>query len=92
MNFSIVMGSGRNKICGAIGIIDFSKYLSSGGVVERFKDIRFFKNFKIHEELGVLRWGNEVALCSTVSLPEPDHEHSTFLLIDIHPEHLPLWV
>jgi hypothetical protein len=51
------MGSGRNKICGATGIIDFLKYLSSGGVVERFKDIEFFKSFKIHEELGVLPCG-----------------------------------
>lgn len=45
---------------GATGIIDFSKYLSNGGVFERFKDIEFFKDFKIHEELGVLTWGDEV--------------------------------
>ena len=45
---------------GATGIVDFSKYLLKGGVFERFKDIEFFKNFKINEELGVLTWGDEI--------------------------------
>lgn len=45
---------------GATGIIDFSKYLSKGGVFEKFKDIEFFKNFKINDELGVLTWGDEI--------------------------------
>ncbi len=45
---------------GATGVVDFSKYLSRGGVFEKFKDMEFFKNFKINEELGVLTWGDEV--------------------------------
>jgi len=45
---------------GATGVVDFSKYLSKGGVFEKFRDIEFFKNFKINEELGVLTWGDEV--------------------------------
>lgn len=45
---------------GAKGIVDFSKYLSKGGVFEKFKDIEFFKSFKINEELGVLTWGDEI--------------------------------
>jgi len=45
---------------GATGIVDFSKYLLRGGVFERFKDLEFFKNFKINEELGVLTWDNEI--------------------------------
>jgi hypothetical protein len=45
---------------GAKGIIDFSKYLSKGGVFEKFKDKKFFKNFKINEELGVLTWADEI--------------------------------
>ena len=44
----------------ATGVIDFSKYLSKGGVFEKFKDMEYFRNFKIHEELGVLTWGDEV--------------------------------
>ena len=45
---------------GATGVVDFSKYLSKGGVFDKFKDIEFFKSFKINEELGVLTWGDEV--------------------------------
>ena len=45
---------------GASGIVDFSKYLSKGGVFEKFNDMEFFKNFRINEELGVLIWGDEV--------------------------------
>lgn len=45
---------------GAAGTVDFSKYLSRGGVFEKFKDIKFFKNFTINKELGVLTWNNEI--------------------------------
>ena len=45
---------------GAKGIVDFSKYLSKGGVFEKFKDLEFFKSFKINEELGVLTWADEI--------------------------------
>ncbi len=44
---------------GAAGIVDFSRYVSKGGVFEKFKDIEFFKKFRIHEELGVLTWGDD---------------------------------
>ncbi len=45
---------------GVSGIVDFLKYLSKGGVFEKFNDMEFFKNFRINEELGVLTWGDEV--------------------------------
>ena len=45
---------------GATGIVDFSKYLSKGGVFKKFRDLEFFKNFKINQELGVLTWGDEI--------------------------------
>jgi hypothetical protein len=45
---------------GKRGIVDFSKYLHKGGVFDRFKDIQFFKNFKINEELGVITWQDEI--------------------------------
>lgn len=45
---------------GAKGIVDFSKYLSKGGVFQKFQDLEFFKNFKINEELGVLSWNDEI--------------------------------
>lgn len=45
---------------GASGIVDFSKYLLDGGIFEKFKNMEFFKSFKINEELGVLTWGDEI--------------------------------
>jgi hypothetical protein len=45
---------------GATGIVDFSKYLQKGGVFEKFKDIEFFKDFTVNQELGVLTWGGEI--------------------------------
>jgi hypothetical protein len=45
---------------GKRGVVDFSKYLGRGGVFERFKDIAFFRNFRVSDELGVLCWGNEI--------------------------------
>ncbi len=44
----------------AKGSVDFSKYLSKVGVFDKFKDIDFFKNFKINDELGVLTWSSEI--------------------------------
>jgi hypothetical protein len=67
MNHDVVSASykGEYKIevafdDGKRGVVDFSKYLGRGGVFERFKDIEFFKNFKINEELGVLTWQDEI--------------------------------
>jgi hypothetical protein len=45
---------------GATGVVDFSKYLREGGVFQKFRDIGFFKQFKINQELGVLTWGDEI--------------------------------
>jgi hypothetical protein len=42
------------------GMVDFSRYLDKGGVFDRFKDIGFFKRFKINKELGVLTWQDEI--------------------------------
>ena len=45
---------------GVTGIMDFSKFISRGGVFEKFRDVEFFKNFSINNELGVLTWGDEI--------------------------------
>ena len=42
------------------GVVDFSRYVERGGVFERFRDIKFFRKFRVNEELGVLMWENEV--------------------------------
>lgn len=45
---------------GKEGVVDFSKYLRNGGVFERFKDIEFFKCFRVNEELGIIVWQDEI--------------------------------
>ena len=45
---------------GRRGTVDFSKYLKREGVFERFRDLEFFRDFKINKELGVLTWGDEI--------------------------------
>lgn len=45
---------------GKKGIMDFTRYLKKGGVFSRFKDIEFFRNFTVNEELGILTWQNEI--------------------------------
>jgi len=45
---------------GTRGVVDFSKYLDRGGVFERFRDIEYFRNFSVNDELGVITWGNEL--------------------------------
>jgi hypothetical protein len=45
---------------GARGLVDFSKYAERGGVFERFKDIEFFRNFSVNDELGTITWGKDV--------------------------------
>ena len=63
---------------GKSGVVDFSKYLSRGGVFERFKDIEYFKNFKINHELGIITWQDEIDVApetlyaEAVGVPLPD--------------------
>jgi hypothetical protein len=42
------------------GIVDFSSYLEKGNVYKKFKDLVFFRRFKINPELGVLTWPDEI--------------------------------
>jgi hypothetical protein len=65
---------------GKRGVVDFSKYLARGGVFERFKDIAFFRNFQVNDELGVLTWDNEIDVA-----PETLYDDATGL-------GLPIWV
>ena len=50
----VVFDNGRS------GVVDFSRYVERGGVFERFRDIEFFRKFRVNEELGVLTWESEV--------------------------------
>ena len=52
------------------GIVDFSRYLKKGGVFERFKDIDFFRNFLVNEDLGTITWGDEVDISPEILYAE----------------------
>jgi hypothetical protein len=53
-------------------IVDFTPYLKRGGVFKRFRDLAFFREFRVNEEFGTLPWGDEIdiapeTLCSAVT-------------------------
>ena len=45
---------------GKTGTVDFTRYLTKGGVFERFRDLEFFKRFTIETQPGVLTWGDGI--------------------------------
>jgi hypothetical protein len=46
----------------ARGVVDFSRYVDRGGVFERFKDVEFFRSFRIDAEAGTISWGDEIEI------------------------------
>ena len=46
------MASGESSISPRIS--------SRGGVFKRFRDLTFFREFRVNEELGTLTWGDEI--------------------------------
>ena len=47
---------------GERGVVDFSPYLQRGGVFKRFRDVSFFREFRVDPELGTLTWADEIDL------------------------------
>jgi len=45
---------------GERGVVDFSPYLQRGGVFNRFRDVSFFREFRVDPELGTLTWADEI--------------------------------
>ena len=45
---------------GERGVVDFSPYLQRGGVFKRFRDVSFFREFRVDPELGTLTWADEI--------------------------------
>lgn len=45
---------------GKSGVVDFSDYPALGGVFESFRDLDFFRSFKVSQEAGTLVWGDEI--------------------------------
>lgn len=51
---------------GRSGVVDFTKFIRKGGVFSRLSDLDFFKRFRVHEELGVITWENEIDLAPEI--------------------------
>ncbi len=45
---------------GQRGVVDFARYVEQGGVIERLRDMDFFRSFSVNKELGVLTWADEI--------------------------------
>ena len=45
---------------GARGVVDFTPYLQREGIFKRFRDIVFFREFRVDAELGTLTWPDEI--------------------------------
>jgi hypothetical protein len=45
---------------GRSGVVDFTKFISTGGIFNRLSDFDFFKRFQVNQELGVITWGDEI--------------------------------
>ena len=57
---------------GARGVVDFTPYLQRGGIFKRFRDIVFFREFRVDAELGALTWPDEIDVA-----PETLYAHAT---------------
>ena len=40
------------------GLVDFDEYKTKPGLFSEFRDITFFRNFKLDNELGTITWQN----------------------------------
>lgn len=59
---------------GKAGVVDFSKFITKGGVFKKLEDYEFFKNFDINKELGVISWNNEIDVAPETLYSEATNE------------------
>jgi hypothetical protein len=45
---------------GRSGVVDCKPIIAKGGVFDRLRDPEVFKRAKVHEELGVIAWDDEI--------------------------------
>ncbi|MBI4556021.1 MAG: DUF2442 domain-containing protein, partial [Candidatus Hydrogenedentes bacterium] len=55
------------------GIVDFAQYCDKGGGFERFRDLGFFRRFKVDPELGVLTWDGDLDIAPETLYAEATH-------------------
>ena len=59
---------------GRSGVVDFLKYIHKGGVFALLEDLYFFKQFTINGELGIIIWGDAVAVAPEILYAEATGE------------------
>lgn len=59
---------------GRSGVVDFTKFISKGGVFSRLSDPDVFKRFRINEELGVITWDDEIDVAPEILYSEATGE------------------
>ena len=59
------------------GIVDFSSYTDKGGIFDKFRDIEFFKNFSVSDDLGTIVWNNEIDIAPETIYEKMLTTHST---------------
>jgi hypothetical protein len=59
---------------GKSGVVDFTKFISKGGVFSRLSDLDFFNRFHVNEELGVITWEDEIDVAPEVLYSEATGE------------------
>ena len=74
----VVFDNGRH------GIVDLSEYAKRGGVFEGFKDMEYFRGFRVNEELGVLTWGDEVDIAPETLYSEATGEPLPEWMMEAH--------
>ena len=58
---------------GKIGVVDFSVYLNKHGVFEKFRDLGFFKSFRLDQEIGNITWNDEIDISPEVLYSAATH-------------------
>jgi len=58
---------------GKTGIVDFFAYAKKSGVFEKFKNIDFFKSFRIDKEIGNLTWNGEIDIAPETLYSKATH-------------------
>lgn len=59
---------------GKSGVVDFTKFISKGGVFSRLSDLDVFKRFHVNEELGVITWDDEIDVAPEILYSEATGE------------------
>ncbi len=59
---------------GKSGVVDFTRFISKGGIFGRLSDLDCFKSFQVNQELGIVTWNDEVGVAPEILYSEATGE------------------